>query len=96
VFFHQDTFNNLFPQGTYFFYIGRPGCQPNECFDWKKENIAVTAFGSNEEWGECRVLIAPGGAQVRVNYEFDGSTRTKELVFPKREEERISDDAIYL
>ena len=55
----------------------------------------MSALGYNRSWGECRVLTVPGGAQVRVEYPFEGRTHSKELVFPEIPKPRIP-NAIYL
>lgn len=87
LFYNLDS-NPLFGTGSYTFYFARSGSEPEDCIDWRKENIRVTALGYDGEWGECLHLQVPGGAQIRIHYpdvERVGIERVKECRFGVKE-----------
>jgi hypothetical protein len=64
------------------FYIARPGKSESECIKWRQEGIKISSAGPNGEWGECRALVVPLGARVRIAYPYRGRERTHEIQFP--------------
>jgi hypothetical protein len=64
------------------FYIARPGKSESECIKWYQEGIKISSVGPDGRWGECRALVVPPGARVRIAYPYGQHSRTHEIQFP--------------
>ena len=48
----------------------------------RSEGIDIVAYGPDDRWGECRMLMVPPDTRIRISYPFQHEQRTREIVFP--------------
>lgn len=84
IFYHADI-QPISANGSFTFYIARPGFSSGQCIDWRAEGIRITTLAYSGKWVECILPRLPGNTVFRVQYpdpEQPGRVRTQDCRLP--------------